>query len=277
MPSQSKSKVGPKVGSSPAPALSGAASRPLSEAVPGFDDLSDEDRQDLLELVRGKKRARKPVRVKGKPADARGDLPAGPLAAMVDGLRLQRAFGAVTMEPVNARIADLLEYLASVGLEGPEHLNAALAFVDGMEPQDQAEAMLLVQSYVTHDAALRTMARFGAAEMLPHAQTLANLAVKLMRTFQGQMETRARMRRGGEQIVRHIHVDNRGGQAVIADTVQAGGQGNGKADKQPHAQGACSPPVLGQDPFGHGVSVTSHSGEEPVPTAWWPVAGGAQG
>ena len=39
-----------------------------------------------------------------------------------------------------------------------------------------------------------------------------------------QMETLARMRRGGEQVVRHVHVDNRGGQAVIAENVHTGGR-----------------------------------------------------
>lgn len=63
---------------------------------------------------------------------------------------------------------------------------------------------------------------------MPTAQTFGNLAAKLLRTSQGQMETLARMRRGGEQVVKHIHVDNRGGQAVIAENVATGGAGKRK-------------------------------------------------
>src|SRR3546814_18977050 len=57
---------------------------------------------------------------------------------------------------------------------------------------------------------------------------LGNLSVKLMRTFTAQIEALTKLRRGGEQVVRHIHVDNSGGQAVITETVQTGGSRNGK-------------------------------------------------
>lgn len=44
-----------------------------------------------------------------------------------------------------------------------------------------------------------------------------------------------RLANGREQTVKHVHVDNRGGQAVIADTVQTGGRGIGEINEQPHA------------------------------------------
>jgi hypothetical protein len=77
------------------------------------------------------------------------------------------------------------------------------------------------------------------------------------------METLARMRRGGEQVVRHVHVDNRGGQAVIAENVQTGGKGNGKIDDQSHATGTAGlgPALLGADPFGNGVPIPGREGE----------------
>jgi hypothetical protein len=83
------------------------------------------------------------------------------------------------------------------------------------------------------------------------------------------METLARMRRGGEQVVRHVHVDNRGGQAVIAENVHTGGKGNGKIDDQSHATGAAGvgPALLGADPFGNGVPIPSREGPEAVPYA----------
>jgi hypothetical protein len=132
-----------------------------------------------------------------------------------------------------------------------------------MEPQNQAEALLLVQMYVTHDAAIRALSQLGSAEWVPTAQTFGNLATKLLRTSQGQMETLARMRRGGEQVVRHVHVDNRGGQAVIAENVQTGGKGNGKIDDQSHATGTAGlgPALLGADPFGNGVPIPGREGE----------------
>src|SRR3546814_9794291 len=71
-----------------------------------------------------------------------------------------------------------------------------------------------------------------------------------MRTFTAQIEALTKLRRGGEQVVRHIHVDNRGGQAVITETVQTGGSRNGKVADQSHATGfedASGPALLGQD------------------------------
>jgi hypothetical protein len=47
------------------------------------------------------------------------------------------------------------------------------------------------------------------------AQTFGNLETKLVRTYQGQMDTLASEWRGGEQILWHIHVSNRGADAVV--------------------------------------------------------------
>ena len=71
------------------------------------------------------------------------------------------------------------------------------------------------------------------------------------------------MRRGGEQVMRHVHVDNRGGQAVIAENVHTGGKGNRKNDDQSHATGAdgLAPALLGADPFGNGVPIPSREGQ----------------
>ena len=84
-----------------------------------------------------------------------------------------------------------------------------------------------------------------------------------------QMETLARMRRGGEQVVRHIHVDNRGGQAVIAENVNTGGTKNGKTDNQSDTTGAAGigPAMLGTDPFGCGVPIPSGEGQEAMQNA----------
>ena len=192
-------------------------------------------------------------------------------------LKLQKAFAAVSMDPVQARANELLKYLGSIGADNTDRYNAALSFIESMEPQNQAEALLLVQMYVTHDAAIRALSMMGTADWVPQVQTFGNLATKLLRTSQGQMETLARMRRGGEQIVRHIHVDNRGGQAVIAENVHTGGKGNGKIDDQSHATGATGigPALLGANPFGNGVPIPSREGEAAMQNAWRHESGSA--
>lgn len=242
----------------------------MAQAVPGWASLSKEQQETLTQLAVDHVSAAKPVRVKITPKPDGGNRieMAGPCETM-DLLKLQKLFGAVSMDPVNARSSELLKYLGSVGADNEGRYNAALSFIESMAPRDQAEALLLVQMYVTHDAAIRALSQLGSAEWVPTAQMFGNLATKLLRTSQGQMETLARMRRGGEQVVRHVHVDNRGGQAVIAENVHTGGKGNGKIDDQSHATGAAGigPALLGADPFGNGVPVPSREGAEAVPYA----------
>jgi len=183
-------------------------------------------------------------------------------------LKLHETFSANSIDPVNARANELLKYLGSVGADNEARYNAALSFIESMKPQDQAEALLLVQMYCTHDAAIRALSQLGSAEWVPTAQTFGNLATKLLGTSQRQMETLARMRRGGEQVVKHIHVDNRGGQAVIAENVNQGG-GTAKNEDQCHGAGnsGSGPALLCNDAQGDGVPIPSRERAEAVPYA----------
>lgn len=208
----------------------------LAKSIPGWDEMSKEQQTELAEIAVAQRKQRQPVKV------TLTRKPEGGMSIGIAGkceahglLKLQKTFAAVSMDPVNARANELLKYLGSVGADNADRYNAALSFIESMEPRDQAEALLLVQMYVTHDAAIRALSQLGSAEWVPHMQIFGNLATKLLRTSRGQMESLARMRRGGEQVVRHVHVDNRGGQAVIAERVHTGGKGNAKIDDQSHA------------------------------------------
>ena len=97
-------------------------------------------------------------------------------------------------------------------------LNAALAIVDGLESENETEAMLGVQMASTHALAMELLARARHAEHVSTTNDYANVAVRLLRTYAAQMETFARLRRKGEQTVRveHVHV-HEGGQAVVGN------------------------------------------------------------
>lgn len=242
------------------------AERTLAKCIPGWDALNKLERAELVELIQAQRATADHVKVKlsQKPDGSYSIDPAGK-SEMLTVLKLHKAFGTTSGDGVNARASELLKYLGSVGACNDGRYNAALSFIESMAPQDQAETLLLVQMYVTHDAAIRALSQVGSAEWVPQMQTFGNLATKLLRISQGQMETLARMRRGGEQVVRHVHVDNRGGQAVIAENVHTGGQGNGKADRQSETTGTraagIGPALLGQDPFGNGMPVPSRERE----------------
>ncbi|WP_185960183.1 hypothetical protein [Erythrobacter insulae] len=245
------------------------AYRVLAKDVPGWDKLDKDERAELLRLIRDYRKRGAPAKVKmaRKPDGGWSIEPTGK-SEMLALLKLHETFSANSIDPVNARANELLNYLGSVGADNEARYNAALSFIESMKPQDQAEALLLVQMYCTHDAAIRALSQLGKAEWVDNARMFGNLATKLLGTSQRQMETLARMRRGGEQVIKHIHVDNRGGQAVIAENVNQGG-GKAKNEEQCHGAGntGSGPAMLGQDAQGNGVPISSRERAEAVQDA----------
>jgi hypothetical protein len=104
--------------------------------------------------------------------------------------------------------------------------NAALAVLAAIKPTNEMEAVLAAQMVAAHHFAMLSWSRAARHGELEGAQANAAMANKASRTFTLQMEALAKMRRGGEQVVRHVHV-NDGGQAVIAGTVNASQGGGG--------------------------------------------------
>lgn len=241
----------------------------LEGNFPDWAALRKGDKDKLVELMMANRTRGEPVKCKlSRQASGGWGVEIGGTSEVLSTLKLMQAFNAADIETVNARSADLIKYLDSVGACNDGKYNAALAFVEGMAPTDQAQSMLLVQAYTTHDAAIRALSQLGASDWADHARMYGNLANKLMRTFQGQMDTLMRMQRGNEQVVKHVYVDNRGGQAVFAENVSPRG-GNGKGEQQPHATHSigCGAPMLGSDPFGNGVPVPGGFGPEALPDA----------
>jgi hypothetical protein len=182
------------------------------------------------------------------------------------------AFGTTSTDFIGSAIGDLASVLRGHGRAPSEQaINAALAFIDGGEPQNEIEATLLVQMASTHAAAMQCMRTAASNLELATEGGVGNLAVKLLRTYTAQIEALTKLRRGGEQVVRHIHVDNRGGQAIIAETVNTGGAGHGKVAEQSDAtiaDAAFGAQMLSQDPAGNGVPIPRGEGSPPLQDAW---------
>ena len=103
-------------------------------------------------------------------------------------------------------------------------LNSALATLAGIAPKDEFEAMIAVQMIAAHHASMEMTGYVVRTDCMDSKQLNGNLANKFSRTFVALSETLNRHRRGGKQIVEHVHV-NAGGQAVITGTVTTGGRG----------------------------------------------------
>lgn len=147
-------------------------------------------------------------------------------------------------------------------------VNAGLALIDAIRSQNELEGALATQMVGTHALVCELLGRAKGTDRADHIQLYGGLAVKLQRAFTGQIDALTRLRRGGEQVVRHIHVDNRGGRAVVADTVNIGAKENEKGGGQshgPYTSTPCGPPMLGQDPTGNGLPIASDTKSKAVP------------
>ncbi|GEP06035.1 hypothetical protein [Methylobacterium oxalidis] len=145
---------------------------------------------------------------------------------VTDLARRLNAFGTPSVDFAAYMVGQVATAARSAGRNLPTsaQLNAALAVVDGTEPENETEAMLAVQMFATHDAAMAMLGSMKQAGDVVRQQETGNLAIKLLRTYTAQMETLAKLRRGGEQKVRveHVHVYP-GGQAVVGDVTVNGG------------------------------------------------------
>jgi len=97
--------------------------------------------------------------------------------------------------------------------------------------------MLTVQA-LTLDGLFTELARRAAMNLgqrLDETERYIRLGLKAQAQSRATIEALDRLARGGVQTVKHIHVDNRGGQAVIAETVNTGGRENGIPTAQPYA------------------------------------------
>ena len=126
-------------------------------------------------------------------------------------------------------------------------LNGLLAMIEGAGPSNEIQAALAVQMALTHHAAQTVLQRALRVDQIPQFDSASNSAVKLLRTFAMQVETLAKLQRGGEQVVKVVHV-HPGAQAIVGNIVQQNArEGGGVADEkwnQPHAKGELPAPTV---------------------------------
>ena len=113
--------------------------------------------------------------------------------------------------------------------DGVHRLYQATAALREMDPQNATEAMLAVQMFGVHNAAVMFLQR-TTREDQDLAVTDANVcrATRLMRLFNEQLAAMAKMKeKTGQQkvTVEHVHVHS-GGQAVVGVVESQGPEGN---------------------------------------------------
>lgn len=125
-------------------------------------------------------------------------------------------------EPSNVNLA------ASNGrirlLEETGSLNEGLDAAESISAKNSLEKMLAHQMTACHQASMRMLAKAEKESDAASAVRFANVGGRLSETFQKGLLTLHRIRTGGGQtvVVKHMTV-NDGGQAVVANTVETGG------------------------------------------------------
>lgn len=146
-------------------------------------------------------------------------------------------------------------------------------------------ADILLSQAVTLDATFTDMLRRASrnfGEYPEAAERYMRMAMKAQSNCRVTLEALTKVQRGGEQIVKHVHVDNRGGQAVIAETINSGGgQPNGRYVDQCQATGAGAAGIIAAlpsaNPIGASVPITGCEGEAALQNARRHKPGRAEG
>jgi len=152
-------------------------------------------------------------------------------------------------------------------------LNAGLALIAAIEPENELEAALAIQMAGAHALAAEMLSRAKQTDRTDHLQLYGSLAIKLQRTFTAQVEALARLRGKGQQSIRVEYVSVQpGAQAIVGDVHHhvAGGTGNQlKSEVQSDAQAPhrlADAPVAAlssPDPARNRVPLASHE-ERPL-------------
>jgi len=101
--------------------------------------------------------------------------------------------------------------------------NFALGFVDAMQPEDAAEALLCAQMAAVHQATMMMARRLNRANHPEQAEAAERAFNKLGRTFAAQMDTLKRYRSKAQQVVRVERVTvQQGGQAIVGNVEHRG-------------------------------------------------------
>jgi hypothetical protein len=213
-------------------------SRRTKIAAPTLPSPTAREAEAIADAKNRVSKRRLRVQVKGE-AVAAGSYEIGPTHSDSTGwaAQIEDAFGTTSKDFAQRTTNQTLNALLSCEGSLPTGtMNAVLAAVDGVRPNDEIEAMLASQMVVTHTLAMKFLGRANQARHLEQLDASGALAVKLLRTFTAQVEALAKLRRGGEQTVRveHVHI-HAGGQAVVGNVSHRGGGGENETGGQPHA------------------------------------------
>jgi hypothetical protein len=168
-----------------------------------------------------------PVRTEIKTEGGVNKILLGPNHSDMEGWRAQlmAAFGtsSETAARVEAqRIANALGQ--SDGTINLAELDTVIAVISGQRPRNEIEAMIVSQMAVTHALTMRWLGNLHRSNNIQQQDSNALTVARLTKAFASQIDSLAKLRRGGEQrvVVAHVHI-HAGGQAIVGAVTHTGG------------------------------------------------------
>lgn len=153
---------------------------------------------------------------------------------------LQESFGTADWDVLDVLCVQLVNIANVGGQIDNSKFQRAMALAQGIEPQNEIEAMLATQMAAIHIATMDFAARVQRSTTAETSESYERSLSRLARTFTAQIEALKKHRNKGEQRVvvehKHYHLAP-GAQAVFGDVSAPGGGGvDQKIEDQSHVR-----------------------------------------
>jgi hypothetical protein len=198
-----------------------------------------QDEQGAIERARESRSKRRPAVRFGLHQKGKNRVTSASSHSDQDGWRdrLHNAFGTRSQDFLDAELKRILAmFRGKDGEIDTVSVEAVLAVLDGSEPQNEIEAMLVIQMATTHALTMKLSRRLATVDTIEQNDSASVTLTRLQRTFTTQVEALANLRRGGRQkmTVEHVHV-HPGGQAIVGNVTTGGREEEGANGRQTHA------------------------------------------
>jgi hypothetical protein len=185
-------------------------------------------------------------------------------------LSLAETMGTAELEVVLGLMRQLVNATTPGATTDVSDANFALAVMRGLQPQNEAETMLITQMVTVHLAVVAAARRLAHVETLPQLEVNERAFNRLARTYAAQAEALHKLRSRGKQEITVVHVER---SAVGGDVHIHAGGGAGENQGQPltkvvdHAGSPQLPPLRGSDAEGRPLPGPGRRRAETLPDA----------
>ena len=229
-----------------------------------------QDEQEAIKTARETKSKRRPAVRLGLQQKGKNRVTSASSHSDQDGWRdrLYNAFGTRSQDFLDVELQRIVPmFRGKDGEIDTVSVEAVLAVLDGSEPQNEIEAMLVIQMATTHALTMKLSRRLATVDTIEQNDSASVTLTRLQRTFTTQVEALANLRRGGRQkmTVEHVHV-HPGGQAIVGNVNTGGGREQIGNERQPHAIDA-KPQMWSPHPERQALPVSTSAGQEAMPHA----------